>query len=97
MSIDVKQIGEKVEKESAVLARVRSEIEKIIVGQEYMIERLIIGLLCNNHVLIEGVPGLAKTLAVTTLAKSLNASFQRIQTLRPFHSRSLKQRKWQMR
>ncbi|MBU8922323.1 MAG: AAA family ATPase [Bacteroidales bacterium] len=79
MSIDVKQIGEKVEKESAVLARIRSEIEKIIVGQEYMIERLMIGLLCNNHVLIEGVPGLAKTLAVTTLAKSLNASFQRIQ------------------
>ncbi len=79
MSIDVKQIGEKVEKESAVLAKVRSEIEKIIVGQEYMIERLMIGLLCNNHVLIEGVPGLAKTLAVTTMAKSLNASFQRIQ------------------
>ncbi len=79
MSIDVKKIGEKVEKESRVLAGVRSEIEKVIVGQAYMIERLLIGLLCNNHVLIEGVPGLAKTLAVTTLANSVNASFKRIQ------------------
>ena len=79
MSIDVKKIGEKVEKESQVLTRVRSEIEKAIIGQEYMIERLLIGLLCTNHVLIEGVPGLAKTLAVTTLAGSVNASFRRIQ------------------
>ena len=79
MSIDVKKIGEKVEKESLVLAGVRNEIEKVIIGQEYMIERLLIGLLCNNHVLIEGVPGLAKTLAVTTLAKTVKASFRRIQ------------------
>ena len=79
MSIDVKQIGEKVEKESRVLEAVRSEIEKVIIGQEYMIERLLVGLLCNNHVLIEGVPGLAKTLAVTTLASTVNASFKRIQ------------------
>jgi MoxR-like ATPase len=79
MAIDVKQIGEKVERESAVLARVRDEIGKIIVGQEYLVERLMIGLLCNNHVLIEGVPGLAKTLSVTTLAQAIQASFQRIQ------------------
>jgi MoxR-like ATPase len=79
MSIDVKKIGEKVESESRVLAGVRSEIEKVIIGQEHMIERLLIGLLCNNHVLIEGVPGLAKTLAVTTLASTVNASFRRIQ------------------
>jgi len=79
MAIDVKQIGEKVQKESAVLARVRGEIEKVIIGQEYMIERLLVGLLCNNHVLIEGVPGLAKTLSVTTLARAVQASFQRIQ------------------
>lgn len=79
MTIDVKQISEKVQKESATLARVRNEIGKIIVGQEYLIERLIIGLLCNNHVLIEGVPGLAKTLSVTTLARAIRASFQRIQ------------------
>ena len=79
MAIDVKQIGEKVQKESAVLDRVRGEIEKVIIGQEYLIERLMIGLLCNNHVLIEGVPGLAKTLSVTTLANTIRASFQRIQ------------------
>lgn len=79
MAIDVKKIGEKVEKESALLSSIRSEIEKVIVGQEYLIERLIIGLLCNNHVLIEGVPGLAKTLSVTTLARTIQASFQRIQ------------------
>ena len=79
MAIDVKQIGEKVQRESEVLGRVRGEIKKIIVGQEYLIERLLIGLLCNNHVLIEGVPGLAKTLSVTTLAQTVQASFQRIQ------------------
>ena len=79
MSIDVKQIGEKVQKESALLDRVRGEIEKVIIGQEYLVERLLIGLLCNNHVLIEGVPGLAKTLSVTTLAQAIQASFQRIQ------------------
>ncbi|HSG27592.1 MAG TPA: MoxR family ATPase [Candidatus Krumholzibacterium sp.] len=79
MSIDVKQIGEKVARESAILSRIRGEIGKIIVGQEYMVERLLIGLLCNNHVLIEGVPGLAKTLAVTTLSKALSTSFHRIQ------------------
>ncbi|MBN1884152.1 MAG: AAA family ATPase [Candidatus Krumholzibacteriota bacterium] len=79
MAIDVKQIGEKVEKESALLARVRSEIARAIVGQEYLVERLLIGMLCNNHVLIEGVPGLAKTLAVTTLSRVVRASFHRIQ------------------
>ncbi|MBN2183981.1 MAG: MoxR family ATPase [Candidatus Krumholzibacteriota bacterium] len=79
MSIDVKKIGDKVEKESAVLDQVRAEVRKVIIGQEYMIERLLVGLLCNNHVLIEGVPGLAKTLAVTTLSKTIRASFQRIQ------------------
>ncbi|OQX84383.1 MAG: ATPase [Candidatus Latescibacteria bacterium 4484_7] len=79
MVVDVKKIGEKVERESALLKQVRSEIEKVIVGQEYLIERLFIGLLCNNHVLIEGVPGLAKTLSVTTLSRTIQASFQRIQ------------------
>ena len=79
MTIDVKQIGEKVQRESALLDRVRGEIEKVIIGQEYLIERLLIGLLCNNHVLIEGVPGLAKTLSVTTLAQAVQVSFRRIQ------------------
>ena len=79
MAIDVKQISEKVEKESAVIGLIRSEIHKVIVGQEELIEGLILALLCNNHVLIEGVPGLAKTLSVTTLARMLQATFKRIQ------------------
>lgn len=79
MVIDVKQIGEQVEKESGLLQQVRSEIGKALVGQQYLVERLLLALLCNNHVLIEGVPGLAKTLAVNTLARTIAASFSRIQ------------------
>ncbi len=79
MAVDVKQIGERVEKESVLLGRVRDEIGKVIVGQEMLIDRLLLALLCNNHVLIEGVPGLAKTLSVTTLASAIQASFKRIQ------------------
>ncbi|MBN1674399.1 MAG: MoxR family ATPase [Kiritimatiellae bacterium] len=79
MPVDVKQIGARVEKESAILAKVRTEIAKVIVGQEMLVERLLTALLCNHHVLIEGVPGLAKTLSVTTLARIIQASFRRIQ------------------
>jgi len=79
MSIDVRQIGEDAANESPVINRIRTEIHKVIVGQEKLIDGLLLALLCNNHVLIEGVPGLAKTLSVTTLAKMLRASFQRIQ------------------
>jgi len=79
MSVDVKQISEQVEKESSVIKQIRSEIHKVIVGQDDLIDGLILALLCNNHVLIEGVPGLAKTLSVTTLAGMLQASFKRIQ------------------
>ena len=79
MTIDVKQIGERVERESAVLARIRTEAHKVIVGQEALLDRLLMALLCNQHVLIEGVPGLAKTLSVTTLARMIQASFRRIQ------------------
>ncbi len=79
MAVDVKQIGERVEKESIVINQIRSEIHKVIVGQEKLIDGLLLALLCNNHVLIEGVPGLAKTLSVTTLAQMIQASFQRIQ------------------
>ena len=79
MAVDVKQIGEKVARESALITRIRTEIHKVIVGQEILIDRLLLALLCNNHVLIEGVPGLAKTLTVTTLSKMLQASFRRIQ------------------
>jgi len=79
MAIDVRMIGEQVEKEKLILNRIRDEIGKVIVGQSALVERLLIALLCNNHVLIEGVPGLAKTLTVTTLARTIQASFQRIQ------------------
>ena len=79
MSVDVIQLREIVEKELVVLNRIREEISKVIVGQTELIDRLLIALLCNNHVLIEGVPGLAKTLTITTLAKTIQTSFQRIQ------------------
>jgi MoxR-like ATPase len=79
MSIDVRQITEQVQQESATLDRVKLEIGRVIVGQEELISRLLLALLCNNHVLIEGVPGLAKTLTVTSLAQCLQASFHRIQ------------------
>ena len=79
MPVDVKQIGERVEKESVLIGKIRTEIHKVIIGQEALIDRLLMALLCNNHVLIEGVPGLAKTLSVTTLARMIHASFRRIQ------------------
>ena len=79
MAIDVREIAAKVEKESAVLDALRSEIRKVLVGQDYLVERLLLGLLTNHHVLIEGVPGLAKTLSVTTLARAIQATFRRIQ------------------
>lgn len=76
---NVQEINEKVQQKSSVIAQLRQEISKNIVGQQYMIDRLLIGLFSNGHVLLEGVPGLAKTLAVTTLAQSIQASFNRIQ------------------
>ncbi len=76
---DVREIGRLVEAETAVLAAVRREIGRVIVGQRALVDGLIMALLCNNHVLIEGVPGLAKTLSVTTLARAIQASFRRIQ------------------
>jgi MoxR-like ATPase len=79
MAIDVKQIGNRVATESSVINQVRAEIHKVIVGQETLVDRLLLALLCNQHVLIEGVPGLAKTLTVTSLARMLQVSFKRIQ------------------
>ena len=76
---DVREIGRRVETEAALLAAVRREIGRVIVGQEALVDGLLLALLCNNHVLIEGVPGLAKTLSVTTLARAIQASFRRIQ------------------
>lgn len=76
---DSRQINDDIQRQSAFLEELRTTIAEVIVGQEYMIERLLVGLLANGHVLIEGAPGLAKTLAVTTLAQALRAEFQRIQ------------------
>jgi MoxR-like ATPase len=78
-SQDVKVINELVEKESVFVDSILAEVGKVIVGQRYMVERILIGLLCSGHCLIEGVPGLAKTLTVKTLAQTLKARFQRIQ------------------
>jgi MoxR-like ATPase len=79
MAVDVKQIGERVVRESEVINRIRTEIHRVIVGQEALVDRLLMALFCNSHVLIEGVPGLAKTLSVTTLSRMIQASFRRIQ------------------
>ncbi len=76
---DVPALGARIEKESAFLRDVLSEVESVIVGQKSLIDGMLIGLLANGHVLIEGVPGLAKSLAVHTLAQALGGSFRRIQ------------------
>ena len=72
-------INEKVKKESAFIPELMKEMEKIIVGQRYLLERLMVGVLANGHILVEGVPGLAKTLAVKVLAQSIKTKFQRLQ------------------
>ncbi|MCB0841593.1 MAG: AAA family ATPase, partial [Bacteroidetes bacterium] len=79
MNVDIQALNDKVKKESAFVQKLTEEIRHVIVGQNYMVERLIIGLLANGHVLLEGVPGLAKTLTVSTLAKAVATKFQRIQ------------------
>ncbi len=79
MDIDVRAINEKIERESAFVDLLTTEMNKVIVGQKHMIERLLIGLLGNGHILLEGVPGLAKTLAINSLSKAVDASFSRIQ------------------
>ena len=77
--MDIKTINEMIKKESAFVETLTGEVGKIIVGQRHMIDRLLIGLLSNGHILLEGVPGLAKTLAIKTLAGAISARFQRIQ------------------
>ena len=78
-TVDIKALNEKIAKESAFLDLLTLEINKVIVGQKGMIERLLIGLLGKGHILLEGVPGLAKTLAINTLSKAVKGSFSRIQ------------------
>ena len=79
VSVDIRAINEKIERESAFVDLLIMEMNKVIVGQKHMIERLLIGLLGNGHILLEGVPGLAKTLAINTLAKAVQGDFSRIQ------------------
>ncbi len=78
-TVDIKSINEKIEKESAFVDLLTLEMNKVIVGQKDMIERLLIGLLGQGHILLEGVPGLAKTLAINTLSQAVSGSFSRIQ------------------
>jgi MoxR-like ATPase len=78
-SLDVKQLNEKVVQESESIRRILVEMRKVIIGQEHLSESLLIGLLANGHILLEGVPGLAKTLAIKTLAQTISADFHRVQ------------------
>ena len=77
--VDIKEINEKIKKESAFIDLLILEINKVIVGQKHMVERLLIGLLGQGHILLEGVPGLAKTLAINSLSKAVKGRFSRIQ------------------
>lgn len=79
MSNGISVINERVKEEAAFVQKIRSEMAKVIVGQEYLVDRLILGLLANGHLLLEGVPGLAKTLSVKTLASVIHTDFKRIQ------------------
>lgn len=79
METDIKQLNERIEKESAFVDMINMEMKKVIIGQKPMVERLMIGLLSKGHILLEGVPGLAKTLAIKSLANTIDAKFSRIQ------------------
>ncbi|MBX2888939.1 MAG: MoxR family ATPase [Ferruginibacter sp.] len=76
---DIKLLNEKIEEAAGFVSKINAEVGKVIVGQHNMVERLLIGLLCNGHVLLEGVPGLAKTLSIKSLAQTVKANFSRIQ------------------
>lgn len=77
--IDIREINEKIQQESAFIELLNLELGKVIVGQKYMLDRLLIGLLSNGHILLEGVPGLAKTLAIKSLSSAIHARFSRLQ------------------
>src|SRR5512139_1941810 len=79
MQQDVTAVNDRVKEASAFVYKLREEMGKVVVGQRYVVDRLLMGLLANGHVLLEGVPGLAKTLSVKTLAQAVDASFHRIQ------------------
>ena len=77
--INIKELNERIERESVFVDTLNMEMGKVIVGQKHLVDTLLIGLLSNGHILLEGVPGLAKTLAITTLAQAVDAKFSRIQ------------------
>ncbi len=79
MELDILALNERIKSESAFVGQIVEQIEKVIVGQKHLVERLLVALLCQGHVLIEGVPGLAKTLAVKTLSDTIHTGFQRLQ------------------
>src|SRR5436189_6069010 len=79
LATHIQEINQRVRGESGFVRRLVEEVHRVIVGQKYMVERLLIGLFSRGHVLLEGVPGLAKTLAVKTLAAAIDTKFQRIQ------------------
>jgi MoxR-like ATPase len=79
MAVDIDAISARVREQSRFVEQVKAEVARVIVGQDALIDRLVIGLLCRGHILIEGVPGLAKTLSVSTLARTISATFVRIQ------------------
>ena len=78
-NVDIQRLNEQIQADSAFLNDIRTEVRKVIIGQEYIVERLLVGLLTHGHILLEGVPGLAKTLSVQTLARTIASRFQRIQ------------------
>ena len=78
-NVDIKSLNEKVKQQSLTMMGLLNEVSKVIVGQNYILERMLVGLLTDGHILLEGVPGLAKTLAVNTMAKAVSAEFKRIQ------------------
>src|SRR5450631_3134384 len=76
---DIRQLNNKIQYQAAFVDRLRDEVGRVIIGQHYMLDRLLIGLLTNGHVLLEGVPGLAKTLAIKSLSQAIHAKFSRVQ------------------
>lgn len=78
-TVDIKELNERIQKESSFVDLVTLEMNKVIIGQKHLVESLLIGLLSNGHILLEGVPGLAKTLAIKSLAQTISAKFSRIQ------------------
>ena len=83
-SIDIRELNERIERQSAFVTNLTTGMDQIIVGQKHLVESLLIGLLSDGHVLLEGVPGLAKTLAIKTLASLIDAKYSRIQFTRTY-------------